>query len=717
MDSNKNSVLIAVREAPMRCILLDGHKPTGKSILSYSDQCPNTLIVDGNIYNFDFAFNSSVKQSEIYDALIHPLVLKVLSGYDCTALAYGQTGTGKSYTMGMTAEPLTEDQLGVVPRCLSYILKYLSELKQQKENNTQSTLVTASFIEIYNEKAYDLLACNAKQPIASRGQWRVSAGIRKPLRNQMDLQQLLQLGATNRHVRPTNMNGNSSRSHAIVTIHVRQGHTQARLNIVDLAGSEGVRRTGNEGMARTEGVYINMGLLGINKVLMAMSAGHTVIPYRDSILTTVLQESLSSDAYLTLLACVSPHPSDLSETNSTLRFAKNAKRVKLNPRLSQQLQKIQHQVCATQKKSIKATRDSIRGVLPSSTAIKRPVVVRSNGTVNKTLCIPGERSVGTKKPQCRDFVIGLTPTAKDKECAPNLLNLPLKPNSNSNSEFGKKSTTTSMSPGLDITNCGLSLTEKKTPIIAPSMSDYMELKRKYTALKQRVLEHEKKQDEIARDAYHESLDLNQSLLSYSQFNSELCSIAEESDQTSAVRCKLFSSISSRGSVPVDISGICALSSICTSTSEEKQIELSRRGSKRLTIEVLNDQKQPKLRRSIRLASRAESRASTVPTLSSVSLFKNKNGNITNKLCGLSVSEPQSLCKHRAILLDLLNAGGVKELQALPCIGPKTALMLVMQRSRMGHFKNWRQVEELPIWKGNSWIRFANANCILPCGKN
>ncbi|KAM8718761.1 hypothetical protein ACLKA7_001469 [Drosophila subpalustris] len=373
--------------------------------------------------------------------------------------------------------------------------------------------------------------------------------------------------------------------------------------------------------------------------------------------------------------------------------------------------------CATQKKSIKATRDSIRGVLPSSTAIKRPVVVRSNGTVNKTLCVPCERSVGTKKPQCHDFVIGLTPTAKNKECALNFLNLPLMPNSNSNSEFAQKWTTTSMSPRQDINNCGLRLAEKKTPIIAPSMSDYMELKMKYTALKQRVLEHEKKQEEIARDAYHESLDLNQSLLSYSQFNSELCSIAEESDQTSAVRCKLFSSISSRGRVPVDVSGICALSSISTPTSEEKQIELSRRGSKRLTIEVLNDQKQPKLRRSIRLASRAESRASTVPTLSSVSLFKNKNGNITNKLCGLNVSEPQSLCKHRAILLDLLNAGGVKELQALPCIGPKTALMLVMQRSRMGQFKNWRDVQELPIWKGNSWIRFANANCILPCGKN
>lgn len=177
--------------------------------------------------------------------------------------------------------------MGVVPRCLQDILDHTC-LANQKENNPLPKLVYASYIEIYNERAYDLLALDTEKPLASRGQ-RFTGGTCKPLRNQQDLLHILMLGTKNRHVRPTNMNKNSSRSHAIVTIHVRQGQSHARLNIVDLAGSEGVRRTGNEGMARAEGVYINMGLLGINKVLLSMSAGHTLIPYRDSILTTVLQ--------------------------------------------------------------------------------------------------------------------------------------------------------------------------------------------------------------------------------------------------------------------------------------------------------------------------------------------------------------------------------------------------------------------------------------------
>ncbi|XP_039226398.1 kinesin-like protein Nod [Drosophila yakuba] len=98
-----------------------------------------------------------------------------------------------------------------------------------------------------------------------------------------------ELGTRNRRVRPTNMNSNSSRSHAIVTIHVKSETHHSRMNIVDLAASEGVRRTGHEDVARQEGVNINLGLLSINKVVMALAAGHMVIPYRDSVLTTVLQ--------------------------------------------------------------------------------------------------------------------------------------------------------------------------------------------------------------------------------------------------------------------------------------------------------------------------------------------------------------------------------------------------------------------------------------------
>ncbi|XP_034490808.1 kinesin-like protein Nod isoform X2 [Drosophila innubila] len=371
---------------------------------------------------------------------------------------------------------------------------------------------------------------------------------------------------------------------------------------------------------------------------------------------------------------------------------------------------------ATQKKSTNATQEKIRRVLPSSTAIKRPLVLRSHGSVSNSLCTPDKHSVGTNTLQRYNSDIGLTPKAK--ECARILLNLPVEPKAILNPEYKQKVATTCLSPVPEQDNCSLRLAEMETHFNTPTVYDYMELKIKYNALKQRTLEQGKQKQEIETDVEHEPQELHQSLLSYSQFNSELCSIAEENDQASAVCCKLFSSISSssvRGTTPVDVSGICALPSLSTPLDEDKQISpTSRRSSKRLTCRQLNVQMQPKLRRSIRIASQAE--PSELP---SEPLVKRKNGsNTTNTISklSLSASQPARLSKHRATLLELLNNGGVKELQALPYIGPKTALMLVMQRSLFGQFKNWRQVQELPIWKGNSWLRFANANCILPYAK-
>lgn len=178
----------------------------------------------------------------------------------------------------------------------------------QKENLATMGEVFASFIEIYNEKAYDLLAVDPNKPVSSRGHRRFTGGTCMPLKSQKDLLQILMMGTKNRHVRATNMNKNSSRSHAIVTIHIQQGFQHSRLNLIDLAGSESVRRTGSVGLARAEGIYINMGLLGINRVMSSISAGAPVIPYRESILTTVLQGMCVGSAYVcgvqTLLGAV-----------------------------------------------------------------------------------------------------------------------------------------------------------------------------------------------------------------------------------------------------------------------------------------------------------------------------------------------------------------------------------------------------------------------------
>lgn len=160
--------------------------------------------------------------------------------------------------------------------------------------NLEAYEIGASFIEIYNEKAYDLLAENSTEPIVAKG-YKFTGGVRKPLLSWSDCNSILLQGNKNRHVRPTKMNSQSSRSHAIFTIHIKKLSAEGEpvrtscLNLVDLAGSEGVRRTGHSGMAMSEGVNINQGLLSIGKVLQAITIGSKVIPYRDSVLSSVLQ--------------------------------------------------------------------------------------------------------------------------------------------------------------------------------------------------------------------------------------------------------------------------------------------------------------------------------------------------------------------------------------------------------------------------------------------
>jgi hypothetical protein len=240
-------------------------------------------------------------------------------------------GTGKTYTMGLHVDSENEQNAGMLMRTLQDVFEKLSE-----ESLSTVYEVFISFIEIYNEKAYDLIT-NSPEPINVKGQ-KFTGGTKQLVLNVEQAKIIVQEGNKNRHVRPTKMNSLSSRSHAVFTVYTsikRNGtETVSSLHIVDLAGSEGIRRTGHVGMALAEGVNINQGLLSIGKVLQALSTGNKVIPYRDSFLTTVLQSSLNSNSYLTLLACISPMSVDISETLSTLRFAQNAKTLKNNPQIN-----------------------------------------------------------------------------------------------------------------------------------------------------------------------------------------------------------------------------------------------------------------------------------------------------------------------------------------------------------------------------------------------
>lgn len=186
--------------------------------------------------------------------------------------------------------------------------------------------VAVSFIEIYNEKIYDLLSKNSQESIYSKGA-KFNGSTKVSIKCSKGANEILQLGNKNRHVRSTILNRTSSRSHAMFSIFVNVNSTNVSsvMHICDLAGSEGLRSTNHTGIAQKESVNINQGLLSVGKVVQALSSGKKLIPYRDSVLTTVLQDSLNDRSYLTLLGCISPDHCDKNETMSTIRFAQNVK--------------------------------------------------------------------------------------------------------------------------------------------------------------------------------------------------------------------------------------------------------------------------------------------------------------------------------------------------------------------------------------------------------
>ncbi|KAI8034352.1 hypothetical protein M5D96_012906 [Drosophila gunungcola] len=646
MEGGKlSAVRIAVREAPYRQFL-GRREPSVVEFPPWSDG--KSLVVERNEYHFDHAYPSTVGQEVVYQDLIQPLVERVILGFQCTALAYGQTGTGKSYSMGMASTDKPE-HLGVLPRVLSDILDRVSAMKENRTGNTQ---VFASFIEIYNEKAYDLLGSEPHVPMVAARCHRCTC---LPLNRQEDLQSLLNLGTGNRRVRATNLNASSSRSHAVVTIHVKSSTFHSRMNIVDLAGSEGVRRTGHEGVARQEGVNINLGLLSINKVVMSMAAGHTVIPYRDSVLTTVLQAYINKITHRTvvsyLLACISPHRCDLSETLSTLRFGTSAKKLRLNP------------MQVARRKNLLAARTPSMLRVNSSTAIKRHFNQHSANMLHRT------RSE-----------LGMTPKAKKR--ARELLKLE-EPSS------------------IDISDSSLSFVgfqdqdqQRMPPPGQPGQPSSLHS----TAVS--VAEGEEDEPEQAAAMERSAMSMSMSTI--------------------------VSPISLRpSSIQQEISGIQALGESCVEQCPWSRSHVRR--SARLanifavdtsdTSGAIPQSSTSNLRRSRRLAEIRERSASAVARMETSRIATVRPQQSTTQSEGprsRNLDPPAAeawMVNHHRCFLDMLNNGGLRELQKIPGIGPKTAFTLSMHRSRLGCFNDLDQVKGLPIWPGKSWDRFSQVNCL------
>ena len=292
------------------------------------------------VFSFDAVYNWESKQHEIFEETARPIVDSCLDGYNGTIFAYGQTGAGKTYTMSGLREPA--EQRGIIPTAFEHIFGCI----QQKEG--EQHLVRCSYLEIYNEDVRDLMGKEVRKLELKESP---DSGVYvKDLtsficKNVAEIEQIMKVGSKNRHVAATQMNEESSRSHSIFTIvietsekgidgaqHIRVG----KLNLVDLAGSERAGKTGATGERLTEGIGINLSLSALGNVISALVSGRAKhVPYRDSKLTRLLQDSLGGNTKTVMIANIGPADYNYEETLSTVRYADRAKNIKNKPRINE----------------------------------------------------------------------------------------------------------------------------------------------------------------------------------------------------------------------------------------------------------------------------------------------------------------------------------------------------------------------------------------------
>ncbi|KAL3110167.1 hypothetical protein niasHT_015770 [Heterodera trifolii] len=291
---------------------------------------------------FDSVFGENAKQFEIYDETVRGIVDSVLQGFNGTVFAYGQTGTGKTHTMeGTRGEPT---QRGVIPNAIQHIFQHIAHSPPN-----QQFLVRASFLEIYQEEIRDLLNRSANKRLELKERPDIGVYVKDlssfVTKSVEETEEVISVGHSNRSVGRTNMNEHSSRSHAIFVITVECSETDqdgqthirvGRLNLVDLAGSERQSKTGSEGQRFREATRINLSLSALGNVISALSDQNSAhIPYRDSKLTRLLQDSLGGNSKTVMIANIGPASYNFEETIGTLRYASRAKQIENKPKINE----------------------------------------------------------------------------------------------------------------------------------------------------------------------------------------------------------------------------------------------------------------------------------------------------------------------------------------------------------------------------------------------
>lgn len=339
-------------------------------------------------FAFDAVFAPEATNEEVFEGTTKAVVDAVLEGFNCSVFAYGATGAGKTHTMlGTQQNP------GIIFLTVMDLYRRMEELRGVKKFE-----ISVSYLEVYNENVRDLLAQSNFLTIRDNGNDGITVtglSLVKP-NGAEDLLSLLKYGNSNRTQHPTDHNAESSRSHAVFQVWIKQSDRAAglsnnfkvaKMSLIDLAGSERGCATGHTGERFREGNNINRSLLALGNCINALAEGRRHVPYRDSKLTRLLQDSLGGNCKTVMIAAVSPSSVTLEDTYNTLKYADRAKNIKSNVKKNErsvQLHVTQYEKMISELRSALASaNDKIRTFEDSKVQQEPPVVLTA---VESTPC-------------------------------------------------------------------------------------------------------------------------------------------------------------------------------------------------------------------------------------------------------------------------------------------------------------------------------------------
>ena len=330
------TVKVVVRCRP----LMEKEKSQGHKNIVTVDERNKTVDVSGKElgkdskrYTYDQVYSQNSEQAVIYKNAFSPLIQSAIDGYNGTIFAYGQTGTGKTHTMeGVRDDPVHK---GVIPRSFDQIFSHIENHGKNDAGSIVQYLVRASYLEIYQEEIKDLLSKDVQKKLDLRENPDKGVYVKDLLsfvvKSTKEISHVMKVGNSNRSVGRTNMNEHSSRSHAIFIITIECASTDpaqpnekpsirvGKLNLVDLAGSERQSKTGSTGQRLQEATKINLSLSTLGNVISALVKKDSHIPYRDSKLTRLLQDSLGGNSKTVMVANIGPANYNYDETCNTLQ--------------------------------------------------------------------------------------------------------------------------------------------------------------------------------------------------------------------------------------------------------------------------------------------------------------------------------------------------------------------------------------------------------------